>query len=143
MPAKKTEQRKPAREEQRQGAPGEMRQGAPGEMRQGAPGEMRQGAPGEMRQGAPGEMRQGAPGFEQRLERLEQLAVRLREGNIPLEEAVALFEEGMKLSKTLEKELARVERRVEILTREPGETDDPGAEPALELFPELGDEEKD
>ena len=33
---------------------------------------------------------------------------------------LALFEEGMKLSKTLEKDLARVERRVEILTREPG-----------------------
>jgi exodeoxyribonuclease VII small subunit len=92
----------------------------------------------------------GAPGFEEKLERLEQLAVRLREGNIPLEEAVALFEEGMKLSKTLEKELARVERRVQILTREPGEAggngeeedaEDAGGEPALELFPELGEDE--
>ena len=77
-------------------------------------------------------------GFEQRLERLEKLADTLRHGNIPLEDAVALFEEGMKLSRSLEKDLSRVERRVEILTREPeGEL----AEPGLELFPELDEEE--
>ena len=57
--------------------------------------------------------------FEQRLERLEQLAEKLRDGKIPLEDAVAIFEEGMKLSQSLEKDLARVERRVEILTEEP------------------------
>ena len=78
--------------------------------------------------------------FEERLERLEKLAEKLREGNIPLEEAVALFEEGMKLSKALEKDLSRVERKVEILTQEP--TGD-GEEPGLELFPELADEEKE
>jgi exodeoxyribonuclease VII small subunit len=85
------------------------------------------------------ESKKGGPGFEQRLERLEKLAERLREGSIPLEEAVALFEEGVKLSKTLERELSRVERRVEILTSEP---EAPGVEPGLELFPELEDEEK-
>jgi exodeoxyribonuclease VII small subunit len=79
-------------------------------------------------------------GFEQRLERLEDLAAKLRDGNIPLEDAVALFEEGMKLSKSLEKDLSRVERRVEILTREPtAEDDDPG----LALFPELDEDEKE
>jgi len=84
--------------------------------------------------------RKSQPGFEQRLERLEALAEKLRDGNIPLEDALALFEEGMKLSKTLEKDLARVERRVEILTREPGSgTEDD--EPGLALFPELGEEE--
>jgi exodeoxyribonuclease VII small subunit len=79
-------------------------------------------------------------GFEQRLERLESLAEKLREGNIPLEEAVAIFEEGMKLSKSLEKDLARVERRVEILTGEPSTEDE---KPSLELFPELAEEEKE
>jgi exodeoxyribonuclease VII small subunit len=78
--------------------------------------------------------------FEQRLERLEQLAEKLRDGKIPLDDAVAIFEEGMKLSKSLEKDLARVERRVEILTGEPsGEEEDPG----LALFPELDEDEKD
>jgi len=82
--------------------------------------------------------RKAQPGFEQRLARLEKLAEKLREGSIPLEEAVSLFEEGMKLSRSLEKDLARVERRVEILTEEPeGES----AEPGFELFPELSDED--
>jgi len=79
-----------------------------------------------------------SPGFEQRLQRLEKLAEKLREGNVPLEEAIALFEEGMKLSKALEKDLARVERRVQILTNEPLGDEE---EPALELFPEMDGEE--
>ncbi len=82
--------------------------------------------------------KKAAPGFEQRLQRLEKLAERLRAGTIPLEEAISLFEEGMKLSKALEKDLARVERRVQILTREPGGD---GEDPGLELFPEMGEEE--
>jgi len=81
-----------------------------------------------------------ALGFEQRLERLEKLAEKLKEGSIPLEEAVALFEEGMKLSKSLERDLSRVERRVEILTQEPESEEE---EPGLALFPELSEEEKE
>jgi exodeoxyribonuclease VII small subunit len=86
------------------------------------------------------EPRKKPSGFEERLERLEELAAKLREGNIPLDEAVLLFEEGMKLSKSLEKDLSRVERRVEILTREPESTQE---EPGLELFPELSEEDSD
>lgn len=85
-----------------------------------------------------GESRKKPSGFEERLERLEELAERLRQGNIPLDEAVLLFEEGMKLSKSLEKDLSRVERRVEILTREPESAQE---EPGLELFPELSEED--
>ncbi len=78
--------------------------------------------------------------FEERLERLEKLAEKLREGKIPLEEAVALFEEGMKLARSLEKDLSRVERKVEILTHEPvGEEGEPG----LELFPELSEDDRE
>ncbi len=81
-----------------------------------------------------------AKNFEDRLSRLEKLAEKLREGKIALEEAVALFEEGMKLAKSLEKDLSRVERRVEILTSEPTED---GTDPALSLFPELSEDEKE
>jgi exodeoxyribonuclease VII small subunit len=81
-----------------------------------------------------------AKSFEERLERLEKLAEKLRDGKIPLEEAVALFEEGMKLARSLEKDLSRVERKVEILTREPQGTDE---EPGLELFPELSEEDRE
>lgn len=75
--------------------------------------------------------------FEERLARLEQVAASLKDGKIPLEEAIALFEEGSKLAKTLEKELARVERKVQVLSGETAET----GEPALGLFPELDPDE--
>lgn len=81
-----------------------------------------------------------AKSFEDRLGRLEKLAEKLREGKIPLEEAVSLFEEGMKLAKSLEKDLSRVERKVQILSEEPTGDDE---EPGLELFPELGEDEKE
>ncbi len=81
-----------------------------------------------------------AKNFEDRLARLEKVAEKLREGGVALEDAIALFEEGMKLARSLEKDLARVERRVEILTNEPGED---GPEPALSLFPDLPEEEKE
>jgi exodeoxyribonuclease VII small subunit len=84
------------------------------------------------------ESRKKPSGFEERLERLAELAEKLREGKIPLDEAVLLFEEGMKLSRSLEKDLSRVERRVEILTREPESAQE---EPGLELFPELSEED--
>ena len=75
--------------------------------------------------------------FEDRFNRLENLSEKLREGKIPLEEAVSIFEEGMKLAKELEKELAKIERKVEILVNEPEKKGDAAQEPALELFPEL------
>jgi exodeoxyribonuclease VII small subunit len=78
--------------------------------------------------------------FEERLDRLEKLAEKLREGKIPLEEAVAVFEEGMQLARSLEKDLSRVERKVEMLTREPTREDE---EPGLALFPELSDDERE
>ncbi len=74
--------------------------------------------------------------FEERLRRLEELNEKISEGEVPLEEAVAMFEEGMKLAKALEKDLSKVERRVEILVNQP---ESPNEEPTLELFPELGD----
>jgi exodeoxyribonuclease VII small subunit len=72
--------------------------------------------------------------FEERLARLEELSERIRTGDLGLDEAVRTFEEGMRLAKQLEKELSKVERKVEILVNEP---DEPGEEPVLELFPEL------
>jgi exodeoxyribonuclease VII small subunit len=79
-----------------------------------------------------------AKNFEERLERLEELAEKLKDGKLPLDEAVSLFEEGVKLSRSLEKDLSRIERKVEILTREPAEGE---TEPPLSLFPELSEED--
>ena len=71
--------------------------------------------------------------FEAQLDRLEELTGQIQDGDIPLEEAVTLFEEGIKLSKKLEKELARIERKVEILVNNPEKAED---QPELELFKE-------
>ena len=78
--------------------------------------------------------------FEERLERLEALAEKLRDGKLPLDDAVSAFEEGVKLAKSLEKDLNRVERKVEILTQEPAEGEEA---PPMSLFPELSDDEKE
>jgi exodeoxyribonuclease VII small subunit len=59
--------------------------------------------------------------FEERLERLEQLAELIRNRETPLEEAMTLFDEGVLLSRSLEGELEGFERKVEILTNEPPE----------------------
>ena len=58
-------------------------------------------------------------GFEEKLERLEELAEQIRDRDVPLEKAMALFDEGVTLSKGLEEELEGFERKVEILSNEP------------------------
>lgn len=79
--------------------------------------------------------------FEKRLVRLEEISEKIRDGQVPLEEAADLFEEGMKLSRSLDAELRTLERRIEILVNEPS---GPSETPILELFPELsGDAAKD
>jgi len=75
--------------------------------------------------------------FEERLARLEELAERIKESDLPLEEAVAVFEEGVKLSKGLEKDLDRIQGKVEILLNEPEAEED---KPELGLF---GSEDED
>ncbi|HKK49744.1 MAG TPA: exodeoxyribonuclease VII small subunit [Alkalispirochaeta sp.] len=72
--------------------------------------------------------------FEQRLQRLEEIAEQLRDGSIQVDEAAQLFEEGVKLARTLDTELQRIERRVEILANQPVEEETP---PSFELFPDL------
>ncbi len=73
--------------------------------------------------------------FEERLGRLEELAERIREPDLPLEDAVAVFEEGVKLAKGLERDLDKIQGRVEILLNQPG-TGEAGEEgkPELGLF---------
>jgi exodeoxyribonuclease VII small subunit len=53
--------------------------------------------------------------FEQRLEALEALVEKLEGGDLPLEKAVATFEEGMTLSASLTKTLDAAEKRIEVL----------------------------
>lgn len=76
--------------------------------------------------------------FEERLARLEELSDQIQEGDMELEQALSFFEEGIKISKTLEKDLSKIERKIEILINQP-ETKD--TKPEMELFPELNEEE--
>ena len=71
--------------------------------------------------------------FEDALKRLEDIVRELENGEIGLDQALELFEEGTKLSKFCAKKLANVEKRVEILKK-----DEKGDE-VLELFKELED----
>ena len=51
--------------------------------------------------------------FEDALKRLEGVVERLEEGEIPLEEALRLFEEGVKLSRLCHQRLDEAEKRVD------------------------------
>ena len=53
--------------------------------------------------------------FEAALEQLEGTVARLEEGEMPLEEALELFEVGVKLSRHCSATLEQAERRIEIL----------------------------
>ena len=60
------------------------------------------------------------PKFEDCLQRLEQIVDELEKGNVPLEQALKLFEEGLQLSSSCRKELEEAEGKVEILLRQNG-----------------------
>ncbi|MBS1766653.1 MAG: exodeoxyribonuclease VII small subunit [Acidobacteria bacterium] len=60
-------------------------------------------------------MAQETPSFDDGLDRLEALVQRLEGGHLGLEEALSVFEEGVKLSQQLQGQLAEAQRRVEVL----------------------------
>jgi len=70
--------------------------------------------------------------FEERLERLEILGEQIRKTDIPLDEAIKAFEEGIKLARTLENDLEKIESRIEMLMNSEETLADEPAE--LELF---------
>ncbi|SEA45654.1 exodeoxyribonuclease VII small subunit [Microbulbifer marinus] len=58
--------------------------------------------------------------FEEALEELEQLVERLEAGDLPLEEALADFERGVKLTRECQQKLASAEQKVKVLMEESG-----------------------
>ena len=56
--------------------------------------------------------------FEAALARLEEIVQALEKGDLPLEQSLKLFEEGIKLSRLCNKRLEDAERRVEILLKD-------------------------
>lgn len=56
--------------------------------------------------------------FEPALARLEEIVQVLEQGDLPLEQSLKLFEEGIKLSRICNTRLEEAERKVEILLRD-------------------------
>ena len=61
-----------------------------------------------------------AESFEKNLERLDTIVRELEDAELPLEKALQLYEEGMKLSEVCHKQLEEAEGRVEILLKKAG-----------------------
>jgi len=53
--------------------------------------------------------------FEKILEQLQGVVQRLEDGDLPLEESLAVFEQGVHLSRLGQKKLDDAEKRVELL----------------------------
>ncbi|HWR98620.1 MAG TPA: exodeoxyribonuclease VII small subunit [Candidatus Methanoperedens sp.] len=58
------------------------------------------------------------PSFEAALARLEEIVHELEEADLPLERSLAVFEEGVRLSRLLHQRLNEAERKVEILLKD-------------------------
>ncbi len=56
--------------------------------------------------------------FEAALTRLEEIVQELEQGDIPLDQSLKLFEEGIRLSRICNKRLEDAERKVEILMKD-------------------------
>ena len=81
------------------------------------------------------------PSFEEAIERLQTIVEELENGGLSLEESIARYEEGMKLSKRLTLTLAEAEKRIETLVEGDGEGARPITRPMeLDLKPASPDD---
>ena len=55
--------------------------------------------------------------FEEALKNLEQIVEALEGGDVPLEESLAKYEEGVKLIKLCQKKLEQAKKKIEILVK--------------------------
>lgn len=67
--------------------------------------------------------------FEDALAQLEEVVARLEDSSVGLEEALRLFERGVKLARRCRAQLGTVERRVEQLLAEAPEGQEPTTSP--------------
>jgi exodeoxyribonuclease VII small subunit len=58
------------------------------------------------------------PSFEAALSQLEQIVQKLEKGELPLEESLRLYEEGIRLSRLCHGKLEEAEGRIEVLLKD-------------------------
>jgi exodeoxyribonuclease VII small subunit len=58
--------------------------------------------------------------FEKNLERLDAIVRQLEDADLPLEKALQIYEEGMKLSEVCQKQLQEAEGRIQVLMKRAG-----------------------
>ncbi len=68
----------------------------------------------------PQKKEKGKRTFEEALARLEEIVESLDEGEVPLEKAIDLYEEGMSLSRECVDTLSKVELRLKKLVKDAG-----------------------
>ncbi len=56
--------------------------------------------------------------FEESLKKLDEIVGQLENGNLPLEDSIRLFEEGVRLSTVCKKELETAEGKVQMLIKQ-------------------------
>lgn len=61
--------------------------------------------------------------FEEAMTKLEVVVEKLEQGDVPLEEAIAMFQEGMSLSKLCHEKLTTVEKQMDRILHENGEVE--------------------
>jgi exodeoxyribonuclease VII small subunit len=59
-----------------------------------------------------------APSFEQALLQLEQIVQKLEKGELPLEESLRLYEDGIRLSRLCHAKLEEAEGKIEVLLKD-------------------------
>lgn len=62
--------------------------------------------------------------FEQAIAELDQIVRTLEQGDLPLEQSLALFERGVKLSRFCHERLEDAEKRIQVLTERGGLRDE-------------------
>jgi len=82
------------------------------------------------------------PTFELALQQLEQIVQKLEKGELPLEDSLSLYEEGIRLSRLCHGKLEEAEGRIEVLMKDArGEpVPDAAGRPRTRPLPPTGDE---
>lgn len=63
------------------------------------------------------------PSFEEAMKSLEEIVGKLEEGDVPLEEAISIYKQGMDLSRLCHTKLNAVEEQLTEILREDGQLD--------------------